>query len=361
MRTRQLKKQALEKEKGNYMERQYIITRAIKWVRLHFLLSGILLLLLWKWNQQEILRYLLLTVLLFEHIAMMIVLYHRVLRYLLALNKTYEAFARGYIVYDIFEQPIELSKEHASMMRQMNELLEKKDVAELYTSQAEYMALQNQINPHFLYNTLEGIRSEALIGGLPMVGEMTETLARFFRYTISNLRSMVTVEDELLNIRHYCEIQKFRMGEKISYQVIFDNKDEEEVKSLCMPKLILQPIVENAILHGIEPLLTGGKISVRFQVLSSRLLIMISDNGSGMDRAKLEKLNEQMRKTKRENDEVLQKQGGIALQNVNSRIKLLLGQDYGLRFYSKLGHGTDVEISLPIIEEEAKQMGERNG
>ena len=293
-----------------------------------------------------------------EHIALIAVMHQVVILPLKSINKVYQAFSRGYSTYDIFEQPYELSKEHALMMRQMREMLGQKDIAELYQSQAEYMALQNQINPHFLYNTLEGIRSEALIGGLPMVGEMTETLARFFRYTISNLRSMVTVEDELLNIRHYCTIQRFRMGEKISYEVIFDEGQEQEIKELFMPKLILQPIVENAIRHGIEPIIGKGLITIRFKLLASRLIIVISDNGVGMDEEQLEELNEKMKITRRQDNDTLQERGGIAVGNVNSRIKLLFGQDYGLRFYSKAGYGTDVEISLPVMKE-VESMEER--
>ena len=343
------------------MEKKYILTRGIWWLKAHFVAVGVLLvLLLITANRQNAIMRIVLIGLAVEHVALIIVMYRAVILPIKSTNKVYQAFSRGYGTYDVFEQPYELSKEHALMMRQMKELLGEKDLAELYQSQAEYMALQNQINPHFLYNTLEGIRSEALIGGLPMVGEMTETLARFFRYTISNLRSMVTVEDELLNIRHYCTIQRFRMGEKISYEVIFDEGQEQLIKALCMPKLILQPIVENAIRHGIEPIIGQGLISIRFQLLASRLMIVISDNGVGMNEEQLEELNEKMKITRQQRDDALQEKGGIAIGNVNSRIKLLFGQDYGLRFYSKEGHGTDVEISLPVIKEQKEKAGEIN-
>ena len=217
----------------------------------------------------------------------------------------------------------------------------------IYAEQAEYLALQTQINPHFLYNTLEGFRSEALLGGVPTVAKMSELLAKFFRYNISNLGKMVTIEDELKNIKNYFRIQCFRFDERIKMEFIFEN-DEEQIKKCQTPKLILQPIIENAIHHGIEPLIGQGTIIVRLIMYVDRLLIVISDNGIGMDQEKVLYLNERVNKLDFEEIAEMSNGTGIGILNVNKRIQLLFGSDYGLYFYSKKEGGTDVEMTLPI-------------
>jgi len=217
----------------------------------------------------------------------------------------------------------------------------------LYAKQAEYLALQTQINPHFLYNTLEGFRSEALLGGVVTVAKMSELLAKFFRYNISNLGKMVTIEDELKNIKNYFKIQCFRFDERIKMEFIFED-DEEQIKKCQTPKLILQPIIENAIHHGIEPLIGQGTIVVRFIMYVDRLFIVISDNGVGMEPEKVLHLNEKVNELDFEEIAEMGNGTGIGILNVNKRIQLLFGSDYGLYFYSKKGSGTDVEMTLPI-------------
>jgi len=274
--------------------------------------------------------------------------YKQIMKPMKTLNRAFQAFAGGYIVYDIFNQNFELNKEHDEMMQKMHDIIEQKELVELYKSQAEYLALQNQINPHFLYNTLEGIRSEALIGGLPAVGEMAEVLAKFFRYTISNVQSMVTVEDEIKNVQHYCQIQKYRFGDKILLRIFFEEGEDKNIKKCLIPKLILQPIVENAIRHGIEPLLGNGIVTIRCQIISDRLNIMVSDNGVGMKEDDLDNLNEKLRKIQLDMAENSNNTGGIGMVNVSNRIKLLFGEEFGIRFYSTEHLGTDVEVTLPF-------------
>lgn len=117
--------------------------------------------------------------------------------------------------------------------------------------QAQYLALQNQINPHFLYNTLECIRSEAIINKINTVAKMTEALATFFRYTISDLDKLVPVSAELDNINNYYIIQHYRFGNRLSLKIDMDG-DNNKILELYVPKLTLQPVVENAVFHGIE-------------------------------------------------------------------------------------------------------------
>jgi len=214
----------------------------------------------------------------------------------------------------------------------------------------EYWVLQNQINPHFLYNTLEAIRSDALCEGIDNIADITEALATFFRYTISNLDSMVTLETELSNSETYFSIQNYRFGEKIHLRI---NIDEESSSALnCkVPKLTLQPIIENAIIHGLEPKQGRGTVEVDLMITEDRLIIRITDDGIGMDENTLGKLNEKLDECMLKGFEsYTEREHGIGLFNVNSRIKLKFGEKYGLRINSIKNFGTCVELTLPLIK-----------
>ena len=234
----------------------------------------------------------------------------------------------------------------------------------------ELQLLQEQINPHFLYNTLEGIRSEALIAGLDSIAEMTEALATFFRYTISNLENLVTLEDELANIENYYYIQQFRFGSKLDLKIQYDRDPDDDFTEMdflqCkLPKLTLQPIVENSIYHGIERKIGKGHLVIRISASEERLYIRISDDGRGMTDEKLKELNEKLRRLDVETDvpekeeEKKPARGGIAVVNVNRRIKLLFGEEYGIHVYSKEGIGTDVIVELPLVRDGDRQGGWR--
>ncbi|MGI6055581.1 MAG: sensor histidine kinase [Bilifractor sp.] len=219
---------------------------------------------------------------------------------------------------------------------------------ELSKRQAQYQALQNQINPHFLYNTLECIRSEAIISGLDEVGNMCEALAVFFRYTISNRKSIVSLNEELINIKNYFYIQQYRFGEQLKLTIIFED-DESLVKNCSVPKLVLQPIVENAILHGLEEKVGLGTITIRILLANDQLVIHVIDDGVGMNAETLDKLNQSI--TKGISLGIRSRGQGIALSNVQNRIQMIYGPNYGINIKSIEGLGTDVEIILPYQQE----------
>lgn len=229
-------------------------------------------------------------------------------------------------------------------------LMNPSDSLKMSKRQAQYLALQNQINPHFLYNTLESIRSEALIAQLDTVADMTETLARFFRYTISKVENFVSVEEELENCLMYFSIQQYRFGSRLSLEIECDPEEKEKIYGCRLPKLTLQPILENSIVHGTECKIGTGHLVIRLERTKEQLLICISDDGIGMDEATLERLNERLEKsTLTSGQQEEDGHGGIALANVNNRIHMLFGEAYGMQIYSMLGKGTDVEIKLPIF------------
>ena len=258
-----------------------------------------------------------------------------------------QLFASGYTFENVIDKRLPLNREMKEVEAKLHTLLNTDQIMNASKRQAQFLALQNQINPHFLYNTLEGIRSEALLAGLDNVASMTEALSTFFRYTISNVENLVTLEQELENTRNYFFIQQFRFGNRMALEVVIDDDEKDEVLSYRIPKLTLQPIVENCIIHGLECQVGQGLLRVHIETTQSRLLVTVSDDGVGMESSVLQKMNHNLSVRSFEYMRREEHQGGIALVNVNNRIKLLFGEQYGLTVTSQIGVGTDVLISLP--------------
>ena len=181
------------------------------------------------------------------------------------------------------------------------------------------------------------------------IAKMVEALSAFFRYSISRKGNLVTLRDELANIENYMLIQRYRFNNRFSMEVLIDEEDEEAFDFL-IPRLIIQPVVENAIFHGLEEKLEGGKVTIDIIVTDKNLILMISDNGKGMDVDTLKELNARIQSNNVELDdreERNQRNTGIALPNIHKRIQLLFGEEYGVNVYSTAGQGTDVEITIP--------------
>lgn len=217
-----------------------------------------------------------------------------------------------------------------------------KNLLDNSNSEAKYLALQNQINPHFLYNTLEGIRSDALISGSKEIAKIVEALAVYFRYTISKIDKLVTLEEEIINIKNYLSIQNYRFGDRIKFKESNLSGDRGVYETL-VPKLILQPFVENAIIHGLEEKIDKGLIELILVKNEKVLTITIEDNGIGITQEKLVEISNSLRGVNSSKG-----REGIAIRNVNDRIKLLCGEDYGLNIRSISGVGTAIDIRLPV-------------
>lgn len=207
----------------------------------------------------------------------------------------------------------------------------------------QVQVLMNQINPHFLYNTLESIRGQALYVNDTVVADMAEMLASFYRYCISAKGSFVSLWDELQNIHVYLKIMQFRFGERFEFRSLFE--DKLELIQSEIPKLTLQPIVENAILHGLQDFNSGGVISLRIERTGELIFLYIQDNGCGIPSDKLKQINDRLNTSETDSAS----RHGIALYNINRRIKLSYGKKYGLNVYSTQGQGTTVAICLPFI------------
>lgn len=220
------------------------------------------------------------------------------------------------------------------MTAEMKSLLETSVQQEKNRSELQYEILQAQINPHFLYNTLDSIRWLATINNDEGVSEMVSALIRFLKYTLSNPEGTVTVGDELNNIVQYCIIQRFRFGD--SFSVEYDVP--QEVRSAPAIRFMLQPIVENSLLHGYDPEIITEQFLIRISGKTERntVIIDIDDNGVGMDLGLLE---DSASKDKNFN--------GVGLSNIHSRIRLQYGEDYGLFFSGSPLGGLRVSIHLP--------------
>lgn len=214
--------------------------------------------------------------------------------------------------------------------------------------QLQINLLQNQINPHFLYNTLEAIRGQALIEKNNEIAHMVEALGAFFRYNINQKDLIVTLRDELKNVNNYFMIQDYRFEGKFKLEISLAENDEE-LMNCYLPKLTLQPIVENALTHGLEFQGKNGCVKINIVRTEKRLIITISDNGIGMNEQALVQLRTQIRGETVENGNI--KKNRIALSNINRRIKLIYGEDFGMEIYSIEDCGTDVVITLPLIWE----------
>lgn len=236
------------------------------------------------------------------------------------------------------------------MVDQIERAINNEYNAQLLKTQAEIHALQSQINPHFLYNTLETIRSQAIIRHVPEIEEMAEALATLFRYGISSQGEMSTLAKELKCVENYFIIQQHRFSGRYQLVMLVDGTDEILMKCQ-IPILTLQPIIENAIVHGLESKLDPGTITIRTELTQSHVYIQIFDNGVGMSDDDVARLNHRL--DIEENislDEANQsdhRSSGIALINVNQRIKHFFGHEYGLSVTSTLGVGTSVDITLP--------------
>ena len=157
-------------------------------------------------------------------------------------------------------------------------------------------------------------------------------MSTFFRYTITDTGNLVSVEDELENVENYFKIQQYRFGDKLDMRVNFPD-DYARILECKLPKLTLQPVVENAIFHGLEAKAEGGVIIISLEMTEKKLLINIHDDGIGIDEEELIKINQRLEITSGPLTEEKRKRGGIALPNVSRRIKLLFGDEYGNTYF----------------------------
>ncbi len=237
------------------------------------------------------------------------------------------------------------------MQKTINERIRDKkrnDLETIVLRQAQLTAFQNQINPHFLYNTLDSVRGDVISNGLTDTAEMIEALSKFFRYSLSSSTNVISFREELENVNNYMKIMEYRFGKRISLNTVSD--DYHEILEYQLPKLTLQPLVENAIKYGLENRKSGGSITIRFLHSDTHVSISVEDNGIGIDPQSLKQINSGIQGTVQSTSSDFSRSSGVALRNVSERIRLLFGPEYGIHINSIVGHGTEVIVNLPPLD-----------
>ena len=224
--------------------------------------------------------------------------------------------------------------EYNKMAENIETLIEKVYKMELTQKQAELEFLQMQINPHFLYNALDTISWMALAKGNMDVSEMTIALAELLRATIKK-ESFITLREEMNTVKDYLLIQQERFGDKISAEYFV----EEDAYSCMVPNFILQPVIENAIIHGLEPKIEKGKVSINISIQDEFLTFLVEDNGVGMDETEILDLYKKCRENNTKQS--------IGLKNVYRRLLLCYGEASMLKIESKKEQGTRISFLIP--------------
>jgi two-component system, sensor histidine kinase YesM len=229
-----------------------------------------------------------------------------------------------------------------SMVARLKYLIEKEYNENLLRKEAELNLLQAQINPHFLYNTLGSIKSLAKDEGAEKATEMIQSLSNVFRYNLGRGKSMVTVGEELENIKNYLMLQQYRFEDKIKVAYDVDSRILEE----SILTMTLQPIVENCIIHGFEPKQGTGLLQIKGRHLDDHIKIYVIDDGVGMSVEKEQEINAVLENSRQFIDS--QDLRRIGIYNVNSRLKYRFGGQYGLEIHRNANEGVTVEIMLPV-------------
>lgn len=231
-----------------------------------------------------------------------------------------------------------LYKDFEIMIQRINTLIEEDYKKQIIIKDTSLKALQSQINPHFLYNTLESINWLAKVNDEVEISTMTESLGKLMRNAVDTKNMMITIDEELELLGSYIKIQKVRFEERL----IFTNHIGVKFRGYKIPKLTFQPIVENAINYGLENMLEPCRITIEADDDGKSTVIIISDNGPGMSQEMVQLINS--------NSDFESKRGtGIGIMNINRRLKMVFGESYGLSVESEIGIGTKVYIRIPLL------------
>lgn len=226
------------------------------------------------------------------------------------------------------------------MLTQMNTLIHESVEKQTRLTEAELHTLRAQINPHFLYNTLETISTISKLRGVKIVSDISLALGKIFRFSINKDKEFVKLEEEVELLRHYLFIQEVRFEDKIIVTI-----DMEEEAGKCMiPVLLIQPLVENALSHGLELKETQGHLQINIYCIKKTLWIKIQDDGLGMS-------EERIQEVLNEKETIQNQRPGVGLANVRKRLNLYYGAEYGLTIKSQENKGTIITLKLPETKE----------
>ena len=239
----------------------------------------------------------------------------------------------------------ELGQSFNHMIARIDQLIQMVYVEQENKRTAEMKSLQEQIKPHFLYNTLDTISWMARDYDAEDIVRLVDALTNMFRIGLSHGKDIITVKEEITHVSNYLYIQKIRYKDKLNYVIHVD----ESLYAVEVPKLILQPLVENAIYHGVKAKRGGGTITITGVPEGENLVFTVQDNGAGMPQEKVEELNRRMSERS-----VLDEKKSFGLFYIRERIQLCYGTGYGVHVESALGEGTRVTITLPLYQKPKK-------
>lgn len=235
-----------------------------------------------------------------------------------------------------------LGRAFNEMMDELRELIRNKYESQILLNEMEIRFLQHQMNPHFLFNVLLTIQIKAKRSGNETIYKMVSKLSALLRASIyTNNVDRITVGEELEYTEFYLYLQKMRFEDRFFYKIIVE---DEELKKSIIPKFVIEPIVENAVIHGIENIENEGMIRIVLKKMGTDLLVTVQDNGAGFDVKEYFNSLEQA-----ENGSSREK---IGLKNVDLRLRHIYGEEYRIKIKSKINTGTTIYIKIPIEERE---------
>lgn len=243
-------------------------------------------------------------------------------------------------IAELYKEVEKMRDDNRELMQKIVEEQVQKEKIHTKQREVEFKMLASQINPHFLYNTLETIRMKAKINKEPEIEELVKMLAKIMRRNIQVSDKKVTLKSEVQLIEYYLKIQNYRFVDRIHSQVIVDDDVDQDAKVL---PLIIQPFVENAFVHGLESSEDGGNLTVHVSRDVGVIVVTIEDDGVGMDYYQLGKLRYAI------NSGEAAEKGHIGVSNVNQRLKLQYGEQFGVTVDSTLGKGTKITIMMPFV------------
>lgn len=302
-------------------------------------------------SKQNSLRYILVLVGLLATLLIAVVSY--VLSHQISLPLSYLMKKMSRVEQGDFSQRMEvqgnneigrLSRIYNNMLDSISRLINEVYESKLVEKNAQLSALQAQINPHFLYNTLNIMKSISRIRGIEEVAEMSESLAELFQYSMKNLQHPVPLRSELDHIGNYMKIQQHRFSGRFELRSDIPGT----LLQASVLKLTIQPLIENAIIHGLGRMRSGGCIELGARRSGRLLVIEVSDNGVGMDERRLVELRRSLAAANRFPEDEDDKQG-IGLRNIGQRIQLMYGEQYGIAIDSSPGRGTVVRLEFPCV------------
>jgi len=229
-----------------------------------------------------------------------------------------------------------LGRSFTKMSARLKELINQVYITKIKQKEAELSALETQINPHFLYNTLDTIYWMSRMEKAFETSKLIEALAKLFRLSLNNGKELIQLRDEVDHLKNYLIIQKKRYGDAINFNLDV----EEDLLDSTVVKLVLQPLVENAIIHGIEKKEGTGNIFVTIKRVAENLIYEIKDDGKGVDVNEINQLLTVVGDSNR----------GFGIKNINDRLELYFGEQYGIQFSSENGEGTTVTVTQPYIK-----------